>query len=432
MLSETEPQKSWLDRPISSFLPALNVETLIIVLILVLAVFSRLYILGDRVMSHDETNHVVPSWELFQGQGYRHDPVTHGPLQFHLIAFTFFLLGDSDFTARLPAAIFSIAAVAAALFLFRRYLGRIGSLLAGFMFLISPYMLFYGRYTRNEAFIELFGVVMLFSMLAYLEKGQKRYLYLFTLTLVLHFTAKETAYIYAAEALLFLILLLLERVTRISWPHAEFLRPFIFSAIAGMLLIGAVLGIGAMTHKTVEAPAATASPSPTLPSAGTTSLLSQNLLPLALTALALVALLAALYFLVRGLSLARIRQERSFDLLILLGTLVLPLLAPLPIKLLGFDPLDYSSLGILRTGITVLVLAAIAAAVGLWWNPRLWLGNAAMFYDHLYRAVHHLLYQRHGLCDRPGGSLGLLAVPTGGGARQPADLLLRADPGPHV
>ena len=31
----------------------------------------------------------------------------HGPLQFHLIALSYFLFGDNDFTARLPHALAS-------------------------------------------------------------------------------------------------------------------------------------------------------------------------------------------------------------------------------------------------------------------------------------------------------------------------------------
>ena len=123
METEIQETPSWLDRPIISFLPRIKVETVLIALILILALVSRFYDLGARVMSHDEVNHVVPSWELYKGNGYRHDPVTHGPMQFHLVALSYFLLGDNDFSARVPAAIFSVAAVAAVLFGFRRYPG---------------------------------------------------------------------------------------------------------------------------------------------------------------------------------------------------------------------------------------------------------------------------------------------------------------------
>ena len=101
---EPTPQEeaSWLDRPL---LGAITVKwTLVIFIgIVLIAAISRSYMLGDRVMSHDETSHVYFSWLLDQGRGYSHDPVTHGPLQFHLIALSYFLFGDNDFSARLKA-----------------------------------------------------------------------------------------------------------------------------------------------------------------------------------------------------------------------------------------------------------------------------------------------------------------------------------------
>ena len=143
-------------------------------IILLLAILSRFYDLGARVISHDETSHVYYAWRLFQGMGYSHDPITHGPFQFHFLALIYFLLGDSDFTARIPAAITSVLTI---LFVwkYRRYLGKWGTLAAALMFLISPFMLYYGRYVRNEAFVALFGVVTLWAILRYLETSQPKY-----------------------------------------------------------------------------------------------------------------------------------------------------------------------------------------------------------------------------------------------------------------
>jgi len=45
-----------------------SVYILLVGLILFLAVLSRFVILGDRVMSHDEVNHVVPAYALYQGR----------------------------------------------------------------------------------------------------------------------------------------------------------------------------------------------------------------------------------------------------------------------------------------------------------------------------------------------------------------------------
>jgi uncharacterized protein (TIGR03663 family) len=212
METHSTPSSTWLDRPLT-VLTHWNIEKVLVVVILILAVLSRFYILGERVMSHDEVNHVVPSWELFQGSGYRHDPVTHGPFQFHVVALSYFMFGDSDFSARIPAALFSIAAVVVVLFGFRRYLGRTGALIAGLLFLISPFMLYYGRYTRNEAFIELFAVLTLFAILRYLDRGNAFALILLAVATVFHFVTKETAYIYTAQLLLFVGILFLEGVS---------------------------------------------------------------------------------------------------------------------------------------------------------------------------------------------------------------------------
>ena len=137
----SEEQTSWLDRPLFSTIKV-NWETVIFVTILVLAVITRFYALESRVMSHDETSHVYFSWLYEQGRGYSHDPVTHGPLQFHLVGLSYLLFGDNDFTARIPAALFSVATIAF-MWNYRKLIGRTGALVAAALFLISPYMLYY-------------------------------------------------------------------------------------------------------------------------------------------------------------------------------------------------------------------------------------------------------------------------------------------------
>ncbi len=89
----------------------INLETILFIVILIAAVLSRFSMLEPRVMSHDETSHVYFSWFYYKGNGYAHDPVTHGPMQFHLVALSYFLFGDSDTSARIPAALFSVATV---------------------------------------------------------------------------------------------------------------------------------------------------------------------------------------------------------------------------------------------------------------------------------------------------------------------------------
>ena len=370
---------SWLDKKLPPFITNIDLEKVIFVVIIILAIVSRFYILGERVMSHDEVNHVRPSWELYTGQGYRHDPVTHGPMQFHLVALTYFLLGDNDFTSRVPAVLFSIATVLM-LWKYRRYFGRVGALIGSLFMLISPFMLYYGRYTRNDAFVALWGVITLYAVLRYLEVGKDKFLLLLAGIFALQFTTKETAYIYAAQILLFLLLFFLKRIYEKNWVDDTKKRPFLFGIIVAVILIalsGVLLLFGGKTPAPIDPAGMTPVTKPFIFST----------LPIILIALALVDIFIAAYYLIRGLGFSEIQKERSFDLLILIGTFVLPQLTALPIKLLGWDPLDYSTPGLVRTGIALGVIFAISALIGLKWRASTWLKSAAIFY-----AIYIVLY----------------------------------------
>lgn len=378
MAQETSPSSAWLDHPVFQVFPPLKIETLIAVLILIFTVLTRYYLLGARVMSHDEVNHMVPSYSYFEGRGYRYDPVTHGPLQFHLIAASFFVLGDSDFSARAPYATIGILTVVLVLFGFRPYLGRVGSLAAGLLFAISPFMMFYGRYARNEILIVLWGVAILWSSLRYLETGKLRYIYFFTLANALHFIDKATSYIFAAEIMVFLALFFIERVTRRQWKKPGNMSAFI--ALFGLAVVFGIvtMGLALVTSKspadaTAAASAATA----------TASTLSSQMVKFVIPGTLLAALgcgAGAIYFLVQGIGWSGIRRERSFDLLVLELTLVTPLLGAAVSKALGFNPLDYSTLGLVRSLGIFIPLVLVAVAIGIWWRPKVWLGCVAMFY----------------------------------------------------
>ncbi|MBI4927815.1 MAG: TIGR03663 family protein, partial [Anaerolineae bacterium] len=378
MLAETS-SNSWLDRPLIKDNASFKVETLIIILILALTIFSRFAMLGERVMSHDEVNHVWPSYDYFKGKGYAHNPVTHGPFQFHIVALSYFLFGDNDFTSRIPAALFSSAAVAFVLFGYRRYLGRNGALIAAVLFLISPYMLFYGRYTRNEGFIELYLVLMLYAVLRHLDRGDHFSLYLLTGTIVMHFCTKETSYIYMAALLIFLMLIFLKELQRAERTHPRSFRRFVLLIGGAMLLVFLAIGLGVVNAKPEAAADA---------AAATTAVAAGGLTSGTRIAIELVAVVGALalagtafYFMIRELGWQELRRMRTFNLLMITGTFVLPQLAAFPVKILGGDPLDYnSSVGLISNAASLLVLLGASIAIGLLWNPRLWLKNAFLFY----------------------------------------------------
>jgi predicted membrane-bound mannosyltransferase/sugar lactone lactonase YvrE len=382
MEPENKPS-SWLDHVLVNAFPALTVERLLIVLVLGLAIFSRFYDVGVRVMSHDETNHVVPAYSLYKGQGYTYDPVTHGPLKFELMALSYFILGDSDFSSRVPAVIFSIGTIVFALFGLRRYVGRVGALAAGFLLLISPIMMFYGRYIRDEALYVFFTLFILWSILRYLETGQKKYLLLLSLGMGLNFVTHEIAFILTAQALLFTGLLFVEQMTRRRWLDRQYLFNFVTALGLTMVMVavglaGAILGTQPASTTATPAAVSTATAAPTS-FLSTLTPAAKVIVPIALLGFVIFGA-AALFFLFKGAGFKLIRSERSFDLLIVQLFLVLPLSSPFLDKFAGFNPMDYSSTGILHSAIFLVPLVAIAISLGLWWNSRMFLRSAAIFY----------------------------------------------------
>jgi uncharacterized protein (TIGR03663 family) len=459
-----EKQSSWLDRsPFRNF--QLRWEVLVFALIVLLAVVTRFYLLEPRVMSHDENSHVYYSWLLYQGRGYSHDPVTHGPFQFHIVALSYFLFGDSDTSARIPSVLFGIAAVYF-MWYFRRYLGRVGALLAGLMFVISPYILFYDRYVRNESFVVLWGLIMLWSLLRYLETGQSRYLLWLLGSISLHFATKETSYIYVAELLVFLAVHFIYQLLQKPWANPLARKGFLVS----LLIAAGLAGTGLLLRTLAKSSAAQAANAAV--DAATTAASTPGLATVAIIVLALagVALLGAIYYMMNGqlepsedlqvvwkfmLALVGIplllgavlaygftlqpdsplmvmmqpaagvtpvasdrvmgvlalglsllvpagagvalyfigrylmklvvqfwppqKDARSLDLLILVGSIILPLLAAFLINTIG-NPTDYSFIGLIKSALVLIPLSALALGVGMGWNKRLWLVNAALFY----------------------------------------------------
>src|SRR5690606_20486373 len=146
----------------------LNGETIAYATIFLLAVVTRFWDLGVRVMSHDESLHTRYSWNLYQGQGFAHTPLMHGPLLFHMTALSYLLFGDSDFTSRIYPALVGIAVVMLPLAM-RRWLGKFGALAASFFFLISPLILYYSRYIRHDLPAILAALIMAISIWRYLE-----------------------------------------------------------------------------------------------------------------------------------------------------------------------------------------------------------------------------------------------------------------------
>ena len=205
MQKSLSEKSSFLDTPIR-VLFSLNWETAFYLLLIVLALTTRFWDLGARAISHDESWHANWSWKLYAGQGYRHDPASHGPFLFEANALIHLLFGVNSYTARIVPALFGVILVALPC-LFRKWLGRTGALVTSVLFLISPSLLFYSRYIRNDVYIVVWTLLLIFAVFRYLEERKSFHLYLLVVILSLSFCTKENTFITGFILGSFLVLL---------------------------------------------------------------------------------------------------------------------------------------------------------------------------------------------------------------------------------
>lgn len=162
--------------------------------ILILALALRLWDLGGQALHHDESLHAVYSWYLYDGRGYLHNPLMHGPFQFFGTAAIFWVLWDSDFTVRLLPAMFGVILVGTPILL-RPYLGRSGALITSVLLTLSPSFLYFSRFARNDIYMAVWVMLLIGFIWRYLDSGKARYLVGIAAALALAFSTKESTFI---------------------------------------------------------------------------------------------------------------------------------------------------------------------------------------------------------------------------------------------
>ncbi|MEP7293006.1 MAG: flippase activity-associated protein Agl23, partial [Chloroflexota bacterium] len=222
-----------------------NWEAVAYFTIFALAILSRFVNLGARVMSHDESLHTYYSWRLETAGDFQHTPLMHGPILFHVTALMYSLFGDNDFVARIYPAALGVIMVMMPL-LFRRWLGRWGALLASVGLLVSPLLMYYNRYIREDSPSFVSAMFMVFAIFMYLDgpehlRRRARWLYLLAGVMLWCLGSKESAFIYIAIFGSFLTLYWLARVYQ-TWRRAPSRRAF--SLITISILIGGLMALG--------------------------------------------------------------------------------------------------------------------------------------------------------------------------------------------
>ena len=211
-------------------------------------------------------------------------------------------------------------------------------------------------------------------------------MFLFTAVNALHFTDKATAYMFAGEIFIFLAGYFVDRMARREWLQANRRKSFLLGLLLAVTLFSGAVGLF-LTQKPLNN-------------------LVIKVAVVVLGAGGAGALVWSGVVLVRSFGWASLRSERSLDLLLLLGTFILPLAGAIPIALLGKTPLDYTTSGVIRVAVAMVVLGAIAVAIGLWWFGRKWLLYAALFFTPFVILYSTFFTAPEGLV---GGLVGLLS-----------------------
>jgi len=183
--------------------------------VILLGAILRFWGLGDRPLHHDESLHGYFSLQLLHnnieqwlscfkplGNCYHYDPLTHGPFQFHAIAVVYLIAqflrvpdyGVNTTTVRIAAALLGTVIVALPYFL-RHYLGKVGAWLACFLLAISPSMVYFSRFAREDIYMACFTLLLVVAVAQYMRTRSLLWFITAAVAFSLSYATKEATFL---------------------------------------------------------------------------------------------------------------------------------------------------------------------------------------------------------------------------------------------
>ncbi|HWS83393.1 MAG TPA: flippase activity-associated protein Agl23 [Ktedonobacteraceae bacterium] len=171
--------------------------------IVLLGVVLRFWGLGDKPLHHDESVHGYFAWQLMKNlQNYHYQPIWHGPFQFNIIALVYKisqLLGAPDHgvnttTVRIAAAILGTVIVGLPFFM-RDYLGKLEAWLACFLLAISPSMVYFSRFAREDIYMACFTLLLVAAVGRYVRTRKGFWLAIAASAFSLSYATKEATFL---------------------------------------------------------------------------------------------------------------------------------------------------------------------------------------------------------------------------------------------
>ena len=185
--------------------------------VILLGAILRFWGLGDKPLHHDESLHAYYSLQLMHNMEnwascfspsvscYQYNPLLHGPFQFHAIALVYKisqLLGAPDngvntTTVRIAAATLGTVIVGLPYFL-RDYLGKIGAWLACFLLAVSPSMVYFSRFAREDIYMACFTLLLVVGTARYIRDRKLRWILVAAAGFALSYATKEATFLTVA------------------------------------------------------------------------------------------------------------------------------------------------------------------------------------------------------------------------------------------
>ena len=237
---------SAMTNPFSSFrLPRTGI---VMIALIAGSLALRLWELDARPLHHDESLDAWWSWLFRNGEHTGYDPVYHGPLRFYITAGFFELFGESEAVARLFSALTGTAAVGLPWFL-RRELGRPGTIFAGVALAVSPTMLYYSRFGREDAQMVFLALLAMVLGLSYLRRPRIITAAALSFTLASSFAIKESAYLFTMLLVIFILIITaaqfdgMQRVAQGRETDPDKLNPAFVTAALVLATVGLLVAV---------------------------------------------------------------------------------------------------------------------------------------------------------------------------------------------
>src|SRR5216683_229007 len=187
--------------------------------VVLLGTILRFWDLGVKPLHHDESLHGYYSLQLLhnlQNWGwcvglnnppigyscYQYDPLLHGPFQFHAIALVYQISqwlgapdnGVSTTTVRIMAALLGSVLVGLPYFL-RDYMGKLGAWLTCFLLAVSPSMVYFSRFAREDIYMACFTLLLVVATGRYVRDRKIGWLVLAAAGFALSYATSEATFL---------------------------------------------------------------------------------------------------------------------------------------------------------------------------------------------------------------------------------------------